>query len=313
MFGILLFNKPLGWTSNDVVRKLQAWTHIKKIGHGGALDPGAEGVLVIGINKEGTGQLSSILNQTYKTYRAVVTLGGSSSTDDSEGEIIKNKIDYEPTLQEVENCLTHFVGSFEQVPPIYSAIKVGGVAAYSRARNGERLDYLSAKTVYVEELRLIEYQYPDITLELVCGSGFYVRAFARDMGKMLGVGGYLKKLQRTRIFNKIYPGIDFLLNECVTIEDVKQDFLCMEVVIRGRVQRVGFQVFVQVCARELGIGGYVRNNPDDSVVIVSEGSRVQLEMFLEKIKIGPLAMLIEKIEVVYKTPHFKFKEFSIHI
>jgi acylphosphatase len=70
---------------------------------------------------------------------------------------------------------------------------------------------------------------------------------------------------------------------------------------------------VQVCARELGIGGYVRNNPDDSVVIVSEGSRVQLEMFLEKIKIGPLAMLIEKIEVVYKTPHFKFKEFSIHI
>lgn len=210
MDGILPIDKPQGWTSHDVVAKVryslkpkweqQAATSGKfRVGHAGTLDPMATGLLILLIGKATKKQDS--FTKLDKRYRAEVTLGASSSTDDAEGDIsdwfVSEDAD-KPTRVNIEIALEQFKGEIEQIPPAYSAIKVDGQRAYKVARSGQEIKLKSRKVV-IHSLEIIDYDYPRLRLECRVGSGTYIRSLARDLGRDLGVGGYLSGLRRTHI------------------------------------------------------------------------------------------------------------------
>jgi len=199
--GIHAIYKPKGITSYDVIRRLKKLFPGEKIGHGGTLDPLAEGVLVVGVGREATRQLQQVLKGTEKEYDVVVKLGQTSETDDSEGPIKDHphagKV-AQPSQSEVEKVLHTFLGEIDQVPPKYSAVKLKGKTAYARARKGEEI-VLEPKRVIIQAIELVDFEYPLLTLRVVTGSGVYVRSLARDIGRQLGVGGYVQELKRTRV------------------------------------------------------------------------------------------------------------------
>lgn len=213
MDGILLIDKPQGWTSHDVVAKVrsvlrqaqrdglagQQGQAVRKIrvGHSGTLDPMATGLLILLIGKA-TKQQDTFMKLD-KSYEAEITLGATSDTDDAEGEIQKTDTGARvPTNQELEDVLKEFTGEIEQVPPAYSAVKTGGQRAYKEARAGKTVK-LEPRSVTVHDLNLLEYHYPVLRLVATVSSGTYIRSLARDIGASLGTGGYVSALRRTRI------------------------------------------------------------------------------------------------------------------
>lgn len=194
--GILVINKPKDWTSFDVVAKIRNKLNVKKVGHTGTLDPRATGVLVLCIGK-GT-QLVEKLTGLDKEYVCEITLGATTTTDDAEGENKTAEGASEVPLTIIQNTLDEFRGTFEQMPPQFSAKKIQGKKAYELARKGKVAD-LKPSQVTVHNLELLDYKWPLLKLKIHCGKGFYVRSLARDLGEKLGVGGYLSALQRTRV------------------------------------------------------------------------------------------------------------------
>ncbi len=200
MDGILLVNKPKGWTSFDVVAKVRGTLKKRgiakpKVGHTGTLDPLATGLLVLLIGKA-TKQASE-MSKANKTYESIIKLGVSSTTGDEEGE--KSKIsDKKPSLDEIQKVLDAFLGEIEQTPPAYSAIKVNGQRAYKLARKGAEFE-LKARKITVHSLQMTEYKYPLVKLEAHVSSGTYIRTLAEDIGKQLGTGAYLTNLKRTQV------------------------------------------------------------------------------------------------------------------
>lgn len=193
--------KPKGISSYDVIRKLKKKYQGERIGHGGTLDPLAEGVLVIGVGRAATKKLSFVLKDADKEYVATIELGGVSETDDSEGPVasVKRKVSSEKlNATQIQRALRTFVGEIKQVPPKYSAAKIRGVSAYKRARRGEEFS-LKPKKVTIRKIELLTYAFPILKIWVVCGSGVYIRALARDIGEKLKTGGYLKSLVRTRV------------------------------------------------------------------------------------------------------------------
>ena len=195
----LLINKPKGITSHDVIYKLRKITGIKKIGHAGTLDPNATGLLIVGVGRESTKQLGELTTKTKKTYIADIFLGEERDTDDAEG---KTTMIYEvaspPSLETVNKTLTKFTGQQSQTPPSYSAIKIKGRKSYDLARKGKSFK-LEPRTVMIYKNKLLSYDYPILKVEFEVGSGTYIRSLAKDIGSVLGTGGYLKELQRTKI------------------------------------------------------------------------------------------------------------------
>jgi len=193
MNGLLLVNKPVGMTSFDVIRRLRRVTGERKIGHAGTLDPLASGLMLVLFGtacKQAQG-----LTKLDKRYLARVRLGQTSSTGDGEGEktAVSERV---PSADEVRAALADLTGQLSQVPPVYSAIKIGGREAYKRARAGEAV-VMPARTVTVYENRLLGYEYPFVELEAAVSSGTYIRTLAQDVGERLGTGGYLAGLVRT--------------------------------------------------------------------------------------------------------------------
>ncbi len=196
--GILIVNKPSGITSHDVVDAVRRITGERTVGHAGTLDPLATGVLVVGVGREATKALGSISKDTNKVYRATVRLGATSDTYDAEGRISENE-DIQPLKKsDVQNALRRFTGTFQQAPPAYSAIKVGGVKAYDRARKGEFV-VLEPRTVTIHSIDLRKYQWPNAEFDVTCSSGTYIRSLAHDLGEKLGVGGLLQSLERSAV------------------------------------------------------------------------------------------------------------------
>lgn len=199
MSGFLLINKPKGPTSFDIIRQLRKTTGIKKIGHAGTLDPNATGLLIVGVGRQATKKLSKLTNKTSKTYIAELFLGEERDTDDPEGKVVKTyKVDKKPTKTQVKNTLKKFQGEIYQTPPIFSAIKKGGKKAYTLARKGQD-PKLEKRKITVKNIKLLNYSYPTLNLEITASSGTYIRAIARDIGRDLGTGAYLKNLKRTQI------------------------------------------------------------------------------------------------------------------
>lgn len=196
--GLLVVDKPAGMTSHDVVGKIRRLAGTRRVGHAGTLDPMATGVLVLGIDR--ATRLLGHLALHDKAYDATVRLGRSTTTDDAEGEFVGADAASEATTigdAQIVEAMSRLTGEIEQVPSTVSAIKVDGVRAYRRARDGESVD-LKPRSVTVSSLTLEARRGADLDIRVECTTGTYVRALARDLGNALGVGGHLTALRRTR-------------------------------------------------------------------------------------------------------------------
>jgi tRNA pseudouridine55 synthase len=195
-FGILNTNKPAGCTSRDVVNQVERLCRPAKAGHAGTLDPLATGVLVICVGQ--ATRLIKYVQQMRKVYRATFLLARQSETDDSEGPVTVLDDSLQPTHAEIERALPQFVGTIQQRPPLYSAIKVAGQRAYKLARKGAAAE-LAPRAVTIHHLQVTSYEYPELQLDIECSSGTYVRALGRDLAAALGTTAIMSELVRTAI------------------------------------------------------------------------------------------------------------------
>jgi tRNA pseudouridine55 synthase len=193
--GILVVDKPAGMTSHDVVDEVRRRLGTKKVGHAGTLDPDATGILVVGVGR--ATRLLSFTQAAPKRYRATAHFGVTTSTQDASGEVLDRRT---PTFTrtDLETTLTKFTGAIEQIPPMVSAVKVGGQRLYKKARRGEEVER-APRPVTVHELTLLDFD-PDrheALLEVACSGGTYVRTLVHDIGESLGCGAHLAELRRT--------------------------------------------------------------------------------------------------------------------
>ena len=199
---VLYFDKPLGWTSFNLVNRvrgvLSRHLGVKKlkVGHAGTLDPLATGVMILCTGKN-TKLIESFQYQT-KEYVATIKLGATTPSFDLETEIDAEYPTEHITEELVKETLAKFIGEIQQIPPTYSAIKINGKRAYEYARKGDEVE-LKPKTLVIDEIELLEYKMPEIVVRVVCSKGTYIRALARDIGEALNSGGHLTALKRTRI------------------------------------------------------------------------------------------------------------------
>lgn len=215
-----MVDKPEGPTSHNVINRVRQITGEKRVGHAGTLDPLATGLLIVGVGREATREMSRLVGLD-KTYEAEFVLGGVSDTDDATGkvQITKSKLQTNSKVQ-ITKIMKTFLGEIEQVPPQYAAIKVGGVKMYEAARKGKKIE-AKPREVRVDRFELADGPRvnPDGTLtikvEIDCSSGTYVRALARDLGEKLECGGYVSELRRTRIG-------PFIIKEAVELGELEK-------------------------------------------------------------------------------------------
>lgn len=279
MFGFLNVYKPKDKTSHDVVAILRRVTKIKQIGHTGTLDPFAEGVLPICIGK--ATRLIEYLNDD-KAYIGTVQLGKSTTTYDLEGETVEVS-DKTPDLEEIENELNNFRGDIEQLPPIYSAIKVNGKKLYEYARKGEEVE-IKPRSVNIGELKILNYDQENRILELYikCSKGTYIRSIAHDLGKNLGCFGHLIKLVRVKAG-------DFEVENSIKLEDLT-DIETVQKHLIYPLEKLDYQTY-ELNTKELelvshGMQIFARTNLQNGIVILTNNNRLIAiaEMLNDKIK-----------------------------
>lgn len=213
MNGILIINKPKGYTSHDVVNVLRKKLNTKKIGHTGTLDPNATGVLPILVGQ--ATKISKYLIEHDKTYIAELKLGEKSSTGDIEGKIIEWQNIPSLNEEKINNILKTFLGKQKQIPPIYSSIKINGKKAYEYARNGETI-IIEPREIEIMKIRLINFNGNIITFEVKCSKGTYIRVLCEDIAKKLGTVGLMKNLIRTKVDQ-------FDIKDAYTLENIKNE------------------------------------------------------------------------------------------
>ena len=193
--GWINLNKPVEYTSTQMVGKIRYAMKAQKAGHGGTLDPLASGILPIALG-EAT-KTVNFIQDAIKTYEFEVTWGEQRTTDDAEGEAIQTS-EKRPEQGDVEKLLPEFIGEIEQTPPQFSAVKIDGERAYDIARDGEFAD-IKSRQVYIESLEIIEHKGDTTLFKCICGKGTYIRSIARDLGQKLGCFGYISILKRTQV------------------------------------------------------------------------------------------------------------------
>ncbi len=193
--GFLIMDKPSGVTSFSMVALLRRLTGVRRVGHAGTLDPLASGVLPVGIGA--ATRLIEYIDDEHKTYLASVRFGTSTTTYDAEGDVTATADASKLTTGDIEATLSRFVGDIEQLPPIYSAIKLAGKPLYRYAREGAFVS-VAARHVHVERIAILAFQDETAEIEVVCGKGTYIRSLAHDLGVVLGCGAHLAALRRTR-------------------------------------------------------------------------------------------------------------------
>jgi len=282
MPGLFVFNKPPGPSSAAFLNSLKKHFGKEPIGHGGTLDPFAEGVLMVGVGRRYTRTLSAVLKEHDKEYRAVILLGADSDTYDKTGTITTRAISQWPGDAEIENAVAKIAQRTTQVPPPYSAIKIEGVPSYTHARRGENIE-LKERPAIVQWAKItsIERHAKSMAVEIALSvsPGFYVRSFARNVGEMLKTGGYLERLIRTKVGQ-------FTLEEALEYKDLDG---VVELYFRasGAVQGVGYRYFAIKNAQNWAITGFVRNISPSSVEVVGRAKMAVLERFLEVLERGP--------------------------
>ena len=209
-----IINKPLEWTSMDVIAKMRNILGMKKIGHAGTLDPLATGVLIVC-----TGTMTKKINEFMdmkKEYEAEIDLTAFSHTDDAQGPLHPVEVTKAPTMQEIETVLATFIGTTTQIPPKFSAIKINGKRAYKKAHNKEEF-IMPPRQVTIYDISIISYQWPKLSITVSCAKGTYIRSLARDIGKKLQTGGYLSGLIRTSIGQ-------YTIQDAITLEQLAEQF-----------------------------------------------------------------------------------------
>ncbi len=194
--GILIINKPMGWTSHDVVAKLRGLLGESRMGHGGTLDPAATGVLPILIGK--ATRIAEYLLDWDKEYRALLRLGETTDTQDATGTVVRRSPTEGLTEEAIRAAVGRFQGRVAQLPPMYSAVKVGGVPLYKAARAGRTVER-GHRLVTVHHIEVTSLAGTDVELQVVCSKGTYIRTLCADIGETLGVGGHLRTLERLRV------------------------------------------------------------------------------------------------------------------
>jgi tRNA pseudouridine55 synthase len=212
--GVLVVNKPAGWTSHDVVARARVLLGVAKVGHTGTLDPAATGVLVLCLGK--ATRIAEYLVNADKEYRAVLRLGVATDTQDATGTVIAEAGGALPDRAAIEAVMGRFVGQHRQVPPMYSAVKIQGVPLYKSARAGRTVDR-PARDFTVRSLQILSVTPTpptlDVTFDVVCSKGTYVRTLCADIGEALGVGGHLAGLERLRAGR-------FCIEDALTLDDL---------------------------------------------------------------------------------------------
>lgn len=209
--GILNVKKEKGFTSHDVVAKLRGILHQRKIGHTGTLDPDATGVLPVCLGK--ATKLCSMIDDWDKTYETVLLLGVETDTEDISGKVLSER-PVEKTAEEVRAVAESFRGTYDQVPPMYSAKKVGGKKLYELAREGIVIEREPCR-VRIEEIEITEISLPRVAMRITCSKGTYIRSLCRDIGRACGCGGCMESLVRTRVF--MFP-----IEEALTLSRIEQ-------------------------------------------------------------------------------------------
>ena len=212
--GFLLVNKDPGITSSRVVQIVKKKFQLKKVGHLGTLDPMATGLLIIAINR--ATKFASLLLQSEKSYRAEVTLGIQTDTDDAEGEAISSK-EVDISELEIKETLLTFLGASYQLPPDYSALKHKGKPMYKYARNGIKVEKAERK-IFIKNIQNILIEIPKVSFDITCSKGTYIRSIARDMGARLGCGAHLSGLIRT-------SQEKFMLSDACSLDDINLEGL----------------------------------------------------------------------------------------
>lgn len=258
--GLVIVDKPQGWTSHDVVGKTRRLAGTRKVGHAGTLDPMATGVLVVGVNKA-TRLLTYIVGAT-KTYEATIRLGESTVTDDAEGEVLQARIAAAVTEEMIAAEVLRLTGDIEQVPSSVSAIKVDGVRSYARVRKGEDVA-LAARPVTVSRFevhavrRVRAGKVLDVDVTVQCSSGTYIRALARDLGEALGVGGHLTALRRTQVG-------PYLIGQARTMEQLAEELVMLPLDDAARALFPNRELTAEETS-ELSFGRRIAPNPDGAV------------------------------------------------
>lgn len=211
MNGIILVDKPQGWTSHDVVAKLRGIYQQRCIGHSGTLDPMATGVLAVFLGR-GTRAVELCENDE-KEYVAELLLGIVTNTQDITGEVLEQH-SVEVSRQQLEAVLEQFLGPQQQIPPMYSAVKIGGKKLYELARKGQSVER-KPRSIVIHELELCDFDGKTARIRVVCSKGTYIRTLCHDIGAALGTGGCLSSLRRTRAGR-------FAIDDCVTMEQIQQ-------------------------------------------------------------------------------------------
>ncbi|WP_249030505.1 tRNA pseudouridine(55) synthase TruB [Tannockella kyphosi] len=211
MDGIIIVNKPAGYTSHDIVNKLRRCLKTKKVGHAGTLDPDATGVLVVCVNK--ATKVLQFLESDTKEYECVLSLGVSTDTYDASGEILETKEFMGLEDSTIQTTFDGFLGAQLQVPPIYSAIKVNGKKAYEYAREGKEL-VLEPRPIVIHSLEIKKIAGNEITFQTLCSKGTYIRSLCVDLAKAMGYPGHMKQLSRSQ------SGI-FSLEDAYTLEEIE--------------------------------------------------------------------------------------------
>lgn len=210
--GIVNIYKEKGYTSHDVVAVLRKVVGQKKIGHTGTLDPDATGVLPVCLGR--ATKVCELLTDHDKTYEALLLLGKTTDTQDISGEVLEERDPGNLTEEEVRSCIESFIGEYDQIPPMYSALKVNGKKLYELAREGKTVERKSRK-VQIHGIRILEMNLPHVRMEVDCSKGTYIRTLCHDIGEKLQVGGCMEELDRTKV------GC-FLKEDAVTLDEVRQ-------------------------------------------------------------------------------------------
>lgn len=220
MDGILIVNKPKGYTSHDVVNVIRKKLNLKKVGHTGTLDPNATGVLPILIGQ--ATKISKYLIEHDKTYIAELKLGKKSNTGDEEGEIIETKTVPKLDEEKIKKVLDSFIGRQEQIPPIYSAVKINGKKAYEYARENKEVK-LEPREIEIYNIKFLEYKDNVIKFEVACSKGTYIRVLCEDIAKKLGTVGLMQNLIRTQVDR-------FYMQNAVNIDEIDEKNICKEII-----------------------------------------------------------------------------------
>ena len=210
--GIVNIYKEKGYTSHDVVAVLRKVVGQKKIGHTGTLDPDATGVLPVCLGR--ATKVCELLTDHDKTYEALLLLGKTTDTQDISGEVLEERNPGDLTEEEVCSCIESFIGEYDQIPPMYSALKVNGKKLYELAREGKTVERKSRR-VQIHGIRILEMNLPHVRMKVDCSKGTYIRTLCHDIGETLQVGGCMEELERTKVGR-------FLREDAVTLDEVRQ-------------------------------------------------------------------------------------------